>query len=711
MKDGALSLVQLQEGQLLQHGEYQFRLLKEVSSSPVSALWHARESGRRRTVALKIINPVLYVHDSAMAAMREQALRQRKLQHPSLARVWDVATPSSGWQFIILEAFEGASLSATLNKRSLKAETAKLLLKKLFAVLENLHKQKLLHLDLGAHSLFITKEHQLKVLNVGYNWPLYRALEELGIPTPAQPYYAPELLSRKPTPQPAADIFALGCLAYEMLSGQQAYASNERGHPTRLGWLEDNQWQALLQLLNADPRKRPYQDTERYIEEIFTPKPAPEPKAEPAPSNSSAPSPTDANQETVINPAAAPGLKFNWKEQLQRLQPQGLLDRLSDIPSRKLMLGGAIGLAALAAINLGLFWWMQPTPQERVDNLVEQLEQSLSEDITSDAQRQQLDEQLTELRTLVVNHPEVKNRKLDENITAFFMKLKHPELRNLPPEPDPSAVTLYQPQSSPPVPPPRLQVGDIFSDPMTDGRRGPNMVVIPAGSNYMGDQDGQGDDNELPVHFVVIRTPFALSKHEVTFEEYDLFAKATNRRLPDDQGWGRGRRPVVNVSWRDAQAYTQWLSEKTGKAYRLPSEAEWEYAARANTSTAYWWGGTLGQGRAVCDSCGSEWDGVRTAPVGSFPANPWGLHDMNGNVYEWVQDCYQINYQDAPDNGAAIDSPNCGFRVLRGGSWFDIPRLLRSASRYRHQPNASDNNWGFRVARDLNQEELSAQQY
>jgi formylglycine-generating enzyme required for sulfatase activity/serine/threonine protein kinase len=241
----------------------------------------------------------------------------------------------------------------------------------------------------------------------------------------------------------------------------------------------------------------------------------------------------------------------------------------------------------------------------------------------------------------------------------------------------------------------------LFQDELQEGGRGPQMAVIPAGRFRMGDLHGNGDDNERPVHEVLISSSFALARHEVTFEEYDRFANATGRPLPDDEGWGRGTRPVINVSWNDANAYTRWLAEQTGQPYRLPTEAEWEYSARAGTESIYWWGNQPGQGYAVCDGCDTQWGGQQTAPVGSMKPNPWGLHDMSGNVDEWVLDCYQPDYSNAPNDGSATRTSDCTHRVMRGGSWFDIPRVARPASRYRHPATSSRNSWGFRVALDL----------
>ena len=229
----------------------------------------------------------------------------------------------------------------------------------------------------------------------------------------------------------------------------------------------------------------------------------------------------------------------------------------------------------------------------------------------------------------------------------------------------------------------------------------PEMVVIPGGSFRMGcvsDRDCQGD--EMPVHEVRIAS-FELSKHEVTFEEYDRFVAATGRRSPEDVGWGRERRPVINVSWEDAVAYTEWLSSQTGERYRLPTEAEWEYAARAGSTTKYSWGNEIGRNRANCDVCGSQWDGEKTAPVGSFSPNPFGLHDMHGNLWEWVQDCWNDSYEGAPTDGSAWTSGDCETRVLRGGSWDSGPVYLRAANRDGDSTGVRSNFIGFRVARTL----------
>ena len=244
---------------------------------------------------------------------------------------------------------------------------------------------------------------------------------------------------------------------------------------------------------------------------------------------------------------------------------------------------------------------------------------------------------------------------------------------------------------------------EVFRDALRDGGQGPEMVVLPTGRFRMGSKDNERgrDDDERPVRTVTISRSIAMGKYPVTFEEYDRFVSATGAYRPDDEGWGRGTGPAINVSREDARAYAVWLSEQTGKRYRLPSEAEWEYAARAGTTTRYSWGDDIGANRANFGGCGSEWDN-KTSPVGSFAANAFGLYDMHGNIREWVEDCWHDNYEGAPTDGSAwTTGGDDSLAVLRGGSWGHSPRYLRSANRVRNRPSGRVNGSGFRLVQDI----------
>ena len=252
------------------------------------------------------------------------------------------------------------------------------------------------------------------------------------------------------------------------------------------------------------------------------------------------------------------------------------------------------------------------------------------------------------------------------------------------------------------------------------------MVSIPGGTFRMGDLGGAGWDNEQPVHSVTVPT-FNLGRHEVTVGRFRAFVEATGYRTDAEKNadghagcfseqwegnwdWVPNRswrdpgypvaedQPVTCVSWNDARAFVDWLNETSGGNFRLPSEAEWEYAARAGTTTEYSWGNDIGSNRANCADCGDSWD--YAAPVGSFPANPWGLHDMHGNVWEWTEDCVNHNYKGAPTDGSAWTSGTCACREIRGGAWDTHAGNLRSTGR--HWGDRADRgiNVGFRLAQD-----------
>ena len=243
----------------------------------------------------------------------------------------------------------------------------------------------------------------------------------------------------------------------------------------------------------------------------------------------------------------------------------------------------------------------------------------------------------------------------------------------------------------------RLRPGSTFRD----CAGCPELVVVPSGSFQMGSPSGEAGryDNEGPMHRVTISRPFAVGVYEVTFGEWDACVSDGRCRgyRPGDGGWGRGRRPVIDVSWYDAKEYVEWLSDETGEEYRLLSESEWEYVARAGTETGYHFGSSLTLSRA---NYGRNND--RTVRVGRYGSNGFGLHDVHGNVWEWVEDCWHGDYVGAPRDGRAwTSSGDCGRRVLRGGSWYNLPRYLRSANRYRDTTGIRSISYGFRVARTL----------
>lgn len=246
-----------------------------------------------------------------------------------------------------------------------------------------------------------------------------------------------------------------------------------------------------------------------------------------------------------------------------------------------------------------------------------------------------------------------------------------------------------------------VTIGQIFRD-CPDC---PEMVVVPSGKFTLGSARSEHDRSreEGPQTAVSLPLPFAVGRFEVTFAQWDAcVADGGCSHRPDDKGWGRGDRPVINVSWNQVTSrYLPWLSAKTGHSYRLPSEAEWEYSARAGSSTAYWWGTNARGAWANCKGCDRRWGGDRTAPVGSFAANPFGLHDLSGNVFELTADCWNKSHNDAPDDGKARADGTCNRRVIKGGSWYTEAKWIRSAARMSDPIGYSNSNVGLRVVRSI----------
>ena len=247
--------------------------------------------------------------------------------------------------------------------------------------------------------------------------------------------------------------------------------------------------------------------------------------------------------------------------------------------------------------------------------------------------------------------------------------------------------------------------GSVFSDSLPKGQQGPQLVVVPAGRYLLGDHSGRGNHNERPLTPVEINQPFAIGRYEVSFADWQHYAEATATAMPDNEGWGlSAQRHVIHVSWHQAVAYSQWLSKVTGQRYRLPTEAEWEYAARAGSTSYYWWGEQLDspetRPRAHCRGCAtSRLVQSKTERVGQFAANAFGLHDTAGNVWEWTASRFASPFDGSEQQAASLldKSP----RVVRGGAWNSGPSYLRSSQRDMKQPQHKDYALGFRVLREL----------
>lgn len=227
----------------------------------------------------------------------------------------------------------------------------------------------------------------------------------------------------------------------------------------------------------------------------------------------------------------------------------------------------------------------------------------------------------------------------------------------------------------------------------------PEMIRIPAGSFVMGSNHGSTDQN--PSHKVNLNKDFAIGKYEVTFEQYDTFVKATKRKKPDDFGWGRGNRPVINVSLNDANDYARWLNKKTRRNFRLPTEAEWEYVARTGFKNQLGFNDLIGLGDANCDSCRYFWESAQTVPVGTYEPNKYGIYDLFGNVWEWTCSLYTRRYNGKEKFCAEANEREGQTMAVRGGGWDSSNRILRSYIRFNNYPTYQGSELGFRLVEEL----------
>ena len=240
--------------------------------------------------------------------------------------------------------------------------------------------------------------------------------------------------------------------------------------------------------------------------------------------------------------------------------------------------------------------------------------------------------------------------------------------------------------------------GDVFRD----CPKCPEMIAVAAGSFIMGTESRH--KHERPAHKVTFARPFAVGRYEVIFDEWQTcFDEGGCTFMPHDHEWGKGRRPVINLPFAKTREFTDWLTAKTGHVYRLPSEAEWEYIARAGTTTEFWWGDDKGVNLANCRNCASKWSKKGSAPTGSFEPNPWGFHDTAGNVWEWVEDCWFPDYVGAPTDGSARVGGKCRQRIIRSGSWYYLSKNARSAWRSKNDARVKSYWLGFRVLRELDE--------
>ena len=646
-----------------------YRLERLIAHGGMGQVWQATdlathaELGHSAMVALKILPPQLTQSATRARLLVEEANEARKLAHENIVRVYEWARdPATTSYFIIMECLEGEDLDSLLAREGrLTLERALALTTPIAAALEYAwDRRKLVHRDIKPGNVFVTEKGDIKLLDFGIAARVRQGTNSAGAVAPASSgtagYRAPEAGTPRREPAQSLDVHAVAIMIYQMLEGRLPFraprtASDQATRPEALG---EGQWAVLQSGFAWDSGARP-QTVMKLVAALRNTAAGETPAVEPPPSQ-------------VESDAA----------------------RLAKLSRQKMQ--------------------REEAKRTRAEN-----------DAARRVRREALRVQLRERRDAELEKARVaeeEQRRVHQARAAAAYRAEQQRARTENAAATPPAVVEAE------APPPEQ---GILRDPFIDGSaHGPAMVEVPAGRFQMGSPEHERKkaidagaqlawlERETPQHWVGIEHAFALGRYPVTVGEWRRFAMATNWRPQGEVNWASpGFRqaedhPVVGVTWDDAQKYVRWLSEQTGHHYRLPSEAEWEYACRAGTKTAFSFGDSIDTTRANYDgnySYGGSPKGVfrqGTTAAGVFAPNRWGLYDMHGNVWEWVQDVVHDNYVGAPADGTAWkEGGDQGRRILRGGSWLYNPRYLRSALRNGYSAVLSNDIVGFRVARDL----------
>jgi formylglycine-generating enzyme required for sulfatase activity len=711
----------LMAGQEIGPQNRRYRLVRLIGQGGMGQVWEAvdlathEELGHSAGVAVKILPPQLTSSANHARLLLEEATQARRLAHENIVRVYEWAQdPATASYFLIMECLEGEDLDSLLaREHSMPLARALDLLDPVAAALAYAwDKHHLVHRDIKPGNVFVTSTGEVKLLDFGI---AARARASAGaaagadtsvgakLEAPASSgtagYRAPETGLRRRAPAPTLDVYAVAVMLYQMLEGQLPFDGPRNGStplPARPAQLDERQWLALRAGFAIDPAARPPSVAallarlrpEGVQSEALTPVA----KAE----TMQAEAPAGVPAKDVAAVKADPVRE----QQLHLIATQRKLEAAA---------------AATAA---------QQAARER-------REKEKAERILAEAARQERKEalrrQLLERRALDAQaarqEKEEAQRKAMQAKAAAAYRQEQQKVRAEVAAKVQAELAALLPSANSPI----ADSEGVLRDRFLDGSGiAPDLVLIPTGRFQMGSPEHERKkameagsqqswvERETPQHWVGIEKPIAMGRFPVTVGQWRAYVAATGWQAGVEFNWADpGYRqaddhPVVGVSWHDAVAYCAWLSAMTGQRYRLPSEAEWEYACRAGTRTAFSFGDSISTDLANYDGTASYNDSPKgvyrkgTTPVDEFAPNQWGLFDMHGNVWEWVQDVVHDNYEGAPNTGRAWEDGGDGARrVLRGGSWLYNPRYLRSALRNGFSAARSNGIIGFRIAREL----------
>jgi serine/threonine-protein kinase PpkA len=788
-----------------------YRVIRKINQGGMSTVYLAIQISVGRVVALKVMSPALTGDPAFSERFQREATIVGQLSHPHIVAIYDIGKHDN-FNYIAMDYLPGGTVHERMMK-GLSTSDAVRTTRDIAAALDYAHEKGYIHRDIKPENILFRADHSAVLTDFGVAKGIIGVsrMTNVGQVVGTPHYMSPEQ-TRGKTLDSRSDLYSLGVVFYEMLTGAVPFQGDEAvaiaikhisAQVPRLPRQYEQYQKIVDKMLAKDPDQR-YQrgrdiiealnDIESHQKAYGSPTASPTELSTPALLKALLKATTHAIHWRLRRVAQ---LRWNPQDGFYRLAPASPTliadnDRQTLIATREqnatelhlllnsrqrsrlwLLLGAA---SAILIGGAGLLWLLSGSPTDQilaVPPAVTTTSRAVAEPTAQEATLQEsapqdASPQEAEAGSALSAHP---------LITAPVSQESAPEVNHLTNFDERATLIPYPPLKSPQPPAaeevapplysltvtttpedalvrilnivPRYADGielapgryhievshpeyvthttwvtleDMplllgvslqkaitlprnFASDLPNGQSGPPMVTIDPGSFTM----GSADHPATPAHKVTLKHSFAISRYEITFDEYDLFATVTERALPGDNRWGRGNRPVINVSWEDARAYTQWLSTATGKTYRLPSESEWEYVARAGREKGDWWGEELADaaGKANCRrGCNSRFSGLfgsKTAPVGSYPANALGVSDMAGNVAEWVQDCFREKYQGKPRDGKALNPSQCASRVIRGGSAKDNLHETTDYRREHQPPGIYNEHLGFRVVMELDE--------
>ena len=701
----------LMAGQEIGPQNRRYRLERLIAQGGMGQVWEAidlathEELGHSACVAVKILPPQLTMSATHARLLLEEATQARRLAHEHIVRVYEWAQdPATSSYFLIMECLEGEDLDSLLaRERTLPLERALAILEPVASALAYAwDKHHLVHRDIKPGNVFVTKSDggatgDIKLLDFGIAARARSSASSIGLEAPANSgtagYRAPEAGVHQRKPAPVQDVYAVAVMLYQMLEGRLPFEGGRElaatAAPARPPGLSDAQWRVLQSGFAIDPALRPA-SVAALLAQLRQPAGHGQVQAAPA-----------INDDSKEQRAAAKAAEVAAALQREQVRQQQAAQRK---------------LEAAAA--------QQQANRERREK--EKAERILAEAARSERKealrRQLLERRAIDAEAARVEKEEAQRKALQAKAAAAYRQEQQRARAEVAARVQAELAALL-PTSSSPV----ADSEGVLRDRFLDGSGvAPDLVLIPTGRFQMGSPEHERKkameagsqqswvERETPQHWVGIEKPIAMGRFPITVAQWREYVGATGWAPAAEFNWAEpGYRqaedhPVVGVSWTDAVAYAEWLSHMTGQRYRLPSEAEWEYACRAGTRTAFSFGDSISTDLANYDGNYSYNDSPKgvyrkgTTPVAEFAPNQWGLYDMHGNVWEWVQDVVHDNYEGAPNTGRAWEEGgDPGRRILRGGSWLYNPRYLRSSLRNGFSAARSNGIIGFRVAREL----------